>query len=524
MIPVDGPIIDDQNPFYCPAVSARAFIDTLQSQLRSASALGFPDISDAHSVSSFAKRLQVSITEDDMSDLVRSPALPKALTAPSLHAPVLDDSSSSDQVPGLDRSVSPLTRLVEKSGSDVDRKSGFKRKRSSSMDAFSELLASPKHGRSFDEYNDKSFQLSAKAERLQFFPRNTVPIPVYSSSPRAYNAAKTSTMSALRRKVATLEHELYGQPVGTQTPRGLKSLISHLDLLFPGIRLKERLYALETVTHQRIADILAVDGHLSDRVLNILRTSEIECIDLTASIMDEDGLNLGAHELMRVFTRPNSFLFLKEINLSGAPLRDFDITNIHHLPRLARLWLSNTGIGNEAIYHLCALKRTLTELDIAFNHRIDDDVIPALLSLPKLRFLSLIETSVAMPGLRKLAVAFKEREDRSGNDPSYKVQVEIPYACEDYISKLSSKYMLNPLPPLIVDPKAVADLSAAALRRNLAAHETFNEEVVVGGSRKEMAERLRKILVDRSDDLVVKEMVREACDEDSEDVVSEGVC
>ena len=49
-----------------------------------------------------------------------------------------------------------------------------------------------------------------------------------------------------------------------------------------------------------------------------------------------------------VFSKPNSFLFLSELSLSDASLQDFDMTYIHHLPRLSHLWLSNTGIGNEA--------------------------------------------------------------------------------------------------------------------------------------------------------------------------------
>ena len=49
-----------------------------------------------------------------------------------------------------------------------------------------------------------------------------------------------------------------------------------------------------------------------------------------------------------VFAKPNSFLFLTELNMSGASLNDADLRYIHHLPRLSRLWISNTGIGNEA--------------------------------------------------------------------------------------------------------------------------------------------------------------------------------
>ena len=39
-------------------------------------------------------------------------------------------------------------------------------------------------------------------------------------------------------------------------------------------------------------------GHLSARILEILRMSEIEALDLTASLMEVEGLNLGARELL----------------------------------------------------------------------------------------------------------------------------------------------------------------------------------------------------------------------------------
>jgi hypothetical protein len=48
-----------------------------------------------------------------------------------------------------------------------------------------------------------------------------------------------------------------------------------------------------------------------------------------------------------VLGKPNSFLCLKEVDLSNVLLQDFDLTQIHHLP-LTTLLLNNTGIGDEA--------------------------------------------------------------------------------------------------------------------------------------------------------------------------------
>ena len=39
-------------------------------------------------------------------------------------------------------------------------------------------------------------------------------------------------------------------------------------------------------------------GNLNARVLELLRTSEIQCLDLAASMTDEEGLNLDARDIL----------------------------------------------------------------------------------------------------------------------------------------------------------------------------------------------------------------------------------
>ena len=77
-----------------------------------------------------------------------------------------------------------------------------------------------------------------------------------------------------------------------------------------------------------------------------------------------------------------------------------------------------------------ALKRTLTELDIAFNPNINDDAIPALMILRKLQYLAFQQTSVTMIGLRRIARAVQEQKRD--------LEIEVPRICEDYISSEAS--------------------------------------------------------------------------------------
>lgn len=82
---------------------------------------------------------------------------------------------------------------------------------------------------------------------------------------------------------------------------------------------------------------------------------------------------------------------------------------------------------------------------------------------------------------------------------------------------MHKKYLLEPLPPLIVNPKICAHLSAAALQRNLAAHAMTNPDIMAAGSKAEMAERLKALLELRKADMLVRDMIL-GTDPDGEDV------
>ncbi|KAJ3777770.1 hypothetical protein FB446DRAFT_841389 [Lentinula raphanica] len=343
-----------------------------------------------------------------------------------------------------------------------------------------------------------------------------------------------SDSEQLKRRLQELEESVYGPRIGTETPNGYQVLVQKLDGMMPGIRLGTRLAQVGQIEnerlyrhschahgilhkskdgpHQAAVDLLAAEGLLNERILNVFRTSEVTRLDLGPSLSEEGGLNLGGRAVWNVFTRPHSFLFLAELSFNNTPVLDIDLVKLVGLPRLTVLHLKNTGIGDEGVFHLVALKLTLTRLDLSQNPCVTDDAVPALnlCILSKVRFLGLVGTSIGMPGLRRMAKLI-QREERI-------VDVEIPEACESYIDDIPNIYLLQPQPPLITSPALCSRLSAGALQRNLEAHaEVANKShasigakgisVFTGGTKEEMCERLRDLLVKREVDLVVWGMI-----------------
>ncbi|KAG1821027.1 uncharacterized protein BJ212DRAFT_1457738 [Suillus subaureus] len=254
------------------------------------------------------------------------------------------------------------------------------------------------------------------------------------------------------------------------------------------------------LTHQKITNVLADRGLLTETVLTLLRGGNIDRLELGPTMCEEDGLNLHSSNLLRVFSRPGYYSMLKELVLDGAHLeRDFDLVHIQQLPNLERLHLEGTDIGNEAVFLLVTLKEKLFHLNLAHNPKIDDDAIPAILLLINLGYLSIQATGIDMPGFRRLAAVI-HAEDRV-------IDVEIPFRCEKYIDNLHKQYLVDPALPLITDPSACSLLSNVALIRNLQAHADINPSIVPTGTRLEMIERLKKLLERRQMDLIVRSMI-----------------
>lgn len=117
-----------------------------------------------------------------------------------------------------------------------------------------------------------------------------------------------------------------------------------------------------------------------------------------------------------------------------------------------------------SVYHLVALRRTLSELDLSLNAAIDDDVAPALLGLHKLTFVSLFDTGVRMPGLRRLAVS------------DVMLSIEAPRECEEYLEgtsryfprqKRRADWFYRYAPTIHAAPRTATDHGPRRMRRAL---------------------------------------------------------
>ncbi|KAF8556542.1 hypothetical protein OG21DRAFT_1495494 [Imleria badia] len=285
-------------------------------------------------------------------------------------------------------------------------------------------------------------------------------------------------------------------PEDTVTTR---TLLFRLDRVFPGIGFREAADSVQNVwqetndaqyrseRHQGLIDLLGERGALNEYVLTVVHGAEFSRLDLGPTMRGVNKLNLPLGDIMRVFSQPEWFRHLKTLSFAGGRFRDdFALAHIRPLCRIERLVLANTGIGNEGVFHIVALKHKLQYLDLSGNLSIDDDAIPALILLENLHYLSVARTGVLMPGLRRLAVSVK----RGQRD----MDVKIPSMCKDYIDGIHKQYLMYPAPPLILDPDVISILSIGALSRNLEAHAAINSSIVFTGPRHEMEERLRKIL------------------------------
>ncbi|KAG5651416.1 hypothetical protein H0H81_008724 [Sphagnurus paluster] len=424
------PSIDENNPFYCPSVSAASYLQSLQLQRRKTGARK----SRNRLLQSFARALESALKENtDSSD--EETVLGHKLTPTA-------NSSSEEKLYGFAYSIPAWERDHGEDSWDglKGRSKVLKRQRTD----FSDIQGPHKYAKSNNSVHDSSFDVSVKHEKLVY---SAIPGSPFTPPPKI-----NDQNLALELRVRDLEDQLYGPRIGTESPRGIQPLVEVIDRILPGIRFKERVYGLPILSHQSIVDFLGSNGYLNPRILNVFRTSEVRWITLTESLAESNGLNLQCGDI------------LPSKNLRKA----FSLTN--------------------------------HSLSIGSNPGITDDAVPPLLLLRKLSFLSILDTGIHMPGLRRLAKTIYD-EDRV-------IDIEIPTACEDYVDgEIHKKYALDPRPPLITDPAVCRQLSTAALQRNLEAHAEINPAILAVGSKLEMAERLQGILEMRMADILVRDMI-----------------
>ncbi|KAF8626955.1 hypothetical protein AX15_004620 [Amanita polypyramis BW_CC] len=416
----------------------------------------------------------------------------------------------------------------------------LKRKSSDSDSTSDSSEVHTKRARSNLSVNDRSFYVTVRREKLRFVrtpsTSNSAPSSTRSETVEGYPARETSIealragmqVSAPRFKkwsgylgslrdlgqddllelTETLRDELFGPYLGSEAE--IQKLVDTIDSMLPGIRIKGRLTERlkNDASHQAIVNFLAENGkpytycHLNSRILELFRSSQVTRISLSESFTDTNGLNLISDDLFFAFSKPNSFRFLIALSLDGLCLKAPILSHIQHLPELAILSLFDTGIGNKAVYMLTPLMYTLRDLNIARNPAVDDGAVGALLMMSNLSNLSIAETSIEMPGARRLV------KDRAAK--GQQILVDFPHYCHEYIETLDSKFLVELPPPLISNPSLCSRLSVAALKRNLAAHAVVNRDVSTGGTKKEMVERLKMLLETRLADLEVRRMIQNA--------------
>ena len=164
------PIVDDENPFYCPSISAVSFLQSVRQNLhieantrrqKSAHTPDFPH--DVHHVlfPSFNNLLDRSLDDEDLLQLHYAPRNVSRISAYFRH-----DLSSSSLGSGPAPSVSADH---QNAGGHAHRRSPRHTRVAQTSDSFSEFRGPFKRQRSSMSVNEGSFELSAKADKLQFF-------------------------------------------------------------------------------------------------------------------------------------------------------------------------------------------------------------------------------------------------------------------------------------------------------------------------------------------------------------------
>ncbi|CAG8795538.1 10572_t:CDS:2, partial [Dentiscutata erythropus] len=212
---------------------------------------------------------------------------------------------------------------------------------------------------------------------------------------------------------------------------------------------------------------------------------------------DKQVLNrhmLISGQLLAVFALPNSFHQLTSLRLSSIPIRNTDIVNLRGLKMLSELFLDYTGIGNEAVAYIVALKKSLRKIDFTGNKEIDDDAACNLIFLENVEMIFLDGTSMTMDGIRKYVSMTKS---------SKLSQITIPKECRNYLNRRNEIYCIERKHGMLEDPSRVQFLSPSHIRAQLKFHYEINDKIIITGPTEELAKTLKNILTRRRNDAKV---------------------
>ncbi|RPB28786.1 hypothetical protein L211DRAFT_755133, partial [Terfezia boudieri ATCC MYA-4762] len=166
---------------------------------------------------------------------------------------------------------------------------------------------------------------------------------------------------------------------------------------------------------------------------------------------------------------PRTFTALTDLSLANLPIQTGELDCIRLLPELVNLDLTNTGVDTRALF---GLHRSLRTLNLTNNLGVDDGTLVPLYSQLALKKIYLEGTTKP-----KLHIA------------------SIPLSCTWYFQSTPQYAVDIPAGPgYIKDPTAVARLGVGTLLKNLKVHHEVNKRISLGGSKMEMAARLKEYL------------------------------
>ncbi|CAG8812260.1 14249_t:CDS:2, partial [Cetraspora pellucida] len=324
---------------------------------------------------------------------------------------------------------------------------------------------------------------------------------------------------AVRYIAQKYKNELYGPVYIDGDQRSINKLLSHISKNCGPDVLKEFKRTCDGTqpTVSQIFEWLEDSGYLIPVILQDFRATEkVVWLDLTHTfeMMKKETSNkfisenqfkptekqlLNRHmlisgQLLGVFALPNSFHHLTSLKLSSIPIRNTDIVNLRGLKKLNELFIDDTGIGNEAIAHIVALKNTLRKLDLTGNKEIDDEATYNLIFFETIEIIFLDGTSVSMDGVRKYVSMTKS--------PRLS-QITIPKECRNYLNRRNEIYCIERKHGMIEDPSRVQHLPLSHIRAQLKFHYEVNDKINITGSLEELAKTLKDILKRRKDDAKV---------------------